>query len=93
MLLSHFNRWCSPARLYELIVLEQLKNLIPQCIVTHVSEQKVTTVLKVAELADNFVLTHKGNLGEVCLAGIHFSTSGSSNTFRASRGKDKGGKV
>ena len=43
--------------LRELMVLEQFKNLIPQRIATYVAEQKATTVLRAAELADA-VLVH-----------------------------------
>lgn len=70
-LLTHFNRWCSALdvgtfdSLSELIVLEQFKNCLPPRVATYVTEQKPKTVLKAAELADDFVLTHKGALGDV----------------------------
>lgn len=41
------------------MVLEQFKNLIPKGVATYVNEQKPSSVLKAAELADNFVLGHK----------------------------------
>lgn len=59
-LLSHFNRRCSSANvddfegLCELVVLEQFKNSIPRRIATYVSEQRATSVLKAAELTDDF---------------------------------------
>lgn len=65
---SHFHRWCSAAEvdsfvgLCELIVLEQFKNAIPQHISIFVNEQKPSTTLKAAELAHDFVLTHRGAL-------------------------------
>ena len=72
------------------------------------SEQKATTVLKAAELADDFVLTHKGSFGDVCAGGdvrrrgsnygnprysAQCSASGPSHAFKASRGKDEGSRV
>uniref|UniRef100_A0A671XNE1 SCAN box domain-containing protein n=1 Tax=Sparus aurata TaxID=8175 RepID=A0A671XNE1_SPAAU len=112
-LLSHFNRWCSAASvesfegLCELMVLEQFKNSIPQRIATYVSEQKVTTVHRAAELADDFVLTHNSGFGEVRVAselrrtsnnygssryGGQSSIVGPAHTFKASRVRDDGGR-
>lgn len=54
------------ADLVELIILEQFKNVIPQRIATYLSERKPSTVLKAAELADDFVLTHKASFVEGC---------------------------
>uniref|UniRef100_G3NXL5 SCAN box domain-containing protein n=1 Tax=Gasterosteus aculeatus TaxID=69293 RepID=G3NXL5_GASAC len=71
-LLCHFNRWCSAASvesfdgLCDLIVLERFKNSIPPRIAVYVSEQKAATALRAAELADDFVLTHKSGFGEMC---------------------------
>lgn len=70
-LMGHFNRWCSALgvdtfdSLSELMVLEQFKNCLPQRVATYVNEQKPKTVHKAAELADDFVLTHKGAIGEI----------------------------
>ena len=61
----HFQRWCSASKVYSfdklsnLIVLEQFKNSIPERVATYVTEQKPINVVKAAELADDFVLTHK----------------------------------
>lgn len=61
----HFSRWCSAAEvgdfegLCNLIVLEQLKNLVPSCVAVYVSEQKAQTATKAAMLADDYVLMHK----------------------------------
>ncbi|XP_034001760.1 uncharacterized protein LOC117494871 [Trematomus bernacchii] len=74
-LTSHFQRWCAAAKvvsfdgLCELIVLEQFKDVIPQRVVTYVNEQKPSTALRAAELADDFVLTHKGSFTEKCSRG------------------------
>lgn len=112
-LLCHFNRWCSAVDvasfddLRELIVLEQFKNSIPQCIATYVTEQKATTVLKAAELADDFALTHMGGFGDACSGdarcrasgygnlryGNQFSTAGPSHAFKNLRSKDDGSRV
>lgn len=70
-LLCHFNRWCSALNvntfqtLSELMVLEQFKNCLPVSVATYVTEQKPSTVLKAAELADDYVLTHKGAVGDI----------------------------
>lgn len=69
-LTSHFQRWCAAAKvasfdgLCELIVLEQFKNILPQRVATYVNEQKPSTAFRAAELADDFVLTHKGSVTE-----------------------------
>ncbi|XP_034062115.1 uncharacterized protein LOC117539871 [Gymnodraco acuticeps] len=69
-LTSHFQRWCAAAKvasfdgLCELIVLEQFKNILPQRVATYVNEQKPPTAFRAAELADDFVLTHKGSFAE-----------------------------
>lgn len=67
------------------------------------SEQKATTVVRVAELADDFVLTYKNGFGDVCFGGDvrrrcntygssrcgnQFSTAGPSHAFKASRKDD-----
>lgn len=39
--------------------MEQFKNSDPHCTALYVNEQKPTTTLHIAELADDFVLTHK----------------------------------
>lgn len=49
---------CTLDNLCESIVLLEFKNAIPQHIATYVNEQKASTALKTAELADDFVLTH-----------------------------------
>lgn len=70
-LTCHFQSWCSATKvnsfvgLCELIILEQFKSAIPQSVSTYVNEQKPTTALKAAELADDFVLMHKNSYGEV----------------------------
>ena len=88
--------------LCELVVLEQFKNSIPQRIATYLSEQKATTVLKAAELADDFVLTHQSSLGDAQRRASSYGnsrysaqlpTSGPSQAFKASRGRYEGGRV
>lgn len=66
----HFQRWCASSQvktfedLQELILLEQFKNTLPDRVVTYLNEQKVTKVSEAAQLADEFVLTHKGFFGD-----------------------------
>ena len=76
-LISHFQRWCAAGKvtsfdgLCELIVLEQFKDVIPQRVATYVNEQKPSTTLRAAELADDFVLTHKGSfIGKCSTVGV-----------------------
>ncbi|XP_034054293.1 uncharacterized protein LOC117534224 isoform X2 [Gymnodraco acuticeps] len=108
-LTSHFQRWCAAAKvasfdgLCELIVLEQFKNILPQRVATYVNEQKPPTAFRAAELADDFVLTHKGSFAEKYSRGdwkrgedngdarAKFSP-GSSRRF-AGTGRPKGAKV
>lgn len=58
-----FNRWCMASEvttfeeLTDLIVLEQFKNSVPARIATYINE--ADTAAKAAELADDYVLTHK----------------------------------
>ena len=58
-------KWCQASRvvafhnLRELIVLEEVKNRLPERIVIYLSEQKVTRVTEAAVLADEFLWTHK----------------------------------
>lgn len=53
-------KWCAPSKvttfegLQELILLEVLKNCLPQSLVVHLNEQKVSAVM-----ADEYMLTHK----------------------------------
>lgn len=47
--------------LTNLIVLEQFKQSVPARISTYINEQKADTAVKAAELADDYVLTHKSN--------------------------------
>jgi len=61
-----FDRWCSSckvgsdfATLRELLLIEQFKTCMPDCTVTYLNEQKVTTLQHAAVLADEFLLTHK----------------------------------
>lgn len=60
-LTSHFHRWCSAAKvdyfagLTELIILEQFKTVIPQRVAAYFNEQKPSTALTAAELADDLM--------------------------------------
>ncbi len=61
----HFSRWCSAVDvsdfegLCNLIVLEQLKNSVPNRVAVYVGEQKAQTATTAAMLADDYVLTHR----------------------------------
>ncbi|KAL0172150.1 hypothetical protein M9458_032461, partial [Cirrhinus mrigala] len=60
-----FEKWCLSTKiatledLQELILLEDFKNCLPESIVVHLNEQKVSKLSDAAVLADEFVLTHK----------------------------------
>lgn len=60
-----FEKWCAASKvttfeqLKELILLEDLKNSLPEVIVVHLNEKKVGKLSEAAVLTDEFVLTHK----------------------------------
>lgn len=62
---SLFDHWCASMKvktfeeLLELILLEEFKNCLPECVVTYLNEQKVLKCSAAAALADEYVLTHK----------------------------------
>lgn len=62
---THFKRWCTAGgittfeQLSDLIILEQFKNTLPGRVVTFLNEREPEGVVKAAELADDFVLTHR----------------------------------
>lgn len=57
------NKWCATSRVTEfdqlknLILLEEFKNCLPDCVVIYLNEQKVVSLAEAAMLADEFVLT------------------------------------
>ena len=70
-LTSHFHRWCAAEKvdtfegLSQLIIMEQFKNVAPQRVAAYLNERDPATALKAAELADDFLLTHKAGFTEV----------------------------
>lgn len=46
-------------QLRELMLLQDFKNCLPENVVVHLNEQKVTSLSNAAVLADEFVLTHR----------------------------------
>uniref|UniRef100_A0A1A8BAH2 CCHC-type domain-containing protein n=2 Tax=Nothobranchius furzeri TaxID=105023 RepID=A0A1A8BAH2_NOTFU len=62
-----FDKWCNSSKvkdfstLRELLLLEEFKRCIPDKVVQYVNEQKVTSLSAAAQLADEFVLTHRVN--------------------------------
>lgn len=61
-----FDKWCSASGVgdsfesfRQLVLLEDFKNTLPENMVVFINKQKVTSLSKVAILADEFVLTHK----------------------------------
>ncbi len=58
-------KWCFSIKittleqLQELILLEDLKNCVPENLVVNLNEQKITCLSNIAVLADKFVLTHR----------------------------------
>lgn len=59
------DKWCHASKvddfasLRELVLLEDFKGCLPECIVIYLNEQKVSSLSQAAVLADEFVLTHK----------------------------------
>ena len=70
-LTTHFHRWCAAEKvdtfdgLCQLIIMEQFKNVAPQRVATYLNERGPATALKAAELADDFLLTHRFGFAEV----------------------------
>lgn len=54
-------------QLQELILLEDLKNCVPESVVVHLNDQKVIKLSKAAVIADEFVLTHKNVFPVSCV--------------------------
>lgn len=70
-LTTHFYCWCASENvstfdgLCELIIMEQFKNVAPECVSTYLNETGPATALKAAELVDEFLLTHRAGFVEV----------------------------
>lgn len=62
-----FGRWFkvkdieSYHELIELMLLEQIKNILPKGLKLYLEERKVETMRKASQLADNYVLTHRSS--------------------------------
>lgn len=60
-----FDKWCQACDVNsvtgrrELILMEEFKKCLPDCVSLYLNGQKVASVTKAAVLADEFVLTHK----------------------------------
>ncbi len=60
-----FERWCLASKittfeeLQELVLLEDFKTCVPESVVVHLNEQKVTKLSDAGVLADEFTLTHR----------------------------------
>ncbi|CAJ1087102.1 uncharacterized protein LOC117532417 [Xyrichtys novacula] len=67
---THFKRWLSALdvstfdNLCDLMILEQLKNCLPERIAKYITEQKVTTAAAAAVSADEYALLHRNNFRE-----------------------------
>lgn len=85
-----FDKWCTANKvtdfnlLWELMLLEEFKNCLPEKVVVYLNEQKVTLMSYAAVLADEFILTHKNvflptrseNLQPIVdVPGVHFVRS------------------
>ncbi|KAL2076336.1 hypothetical protein ACEWY4_028068 [Coilia grayii] len=75
---KHFTRWCSASKddLSDLMLVEQIKSVVPECVATYISELKAKTPEKTAELADEFILIHKGSLQSVGNTGVNIAQGG-----------------
>lgn len=69
-LIAQFTHWCSSLNvnssddLSNLIVLEELKNSLPESITIYIAEKKVKTAMEAAALADGYLLTHQRHFGD-----------------------------
>ena len=65
-LTTSFNHWCNASEvedfegLQDLMILEQFRDSVPARVATYISEQKARNAADAAALADDFVLTHRG---------------------------------
>uniref|UniRef100_A0A667ZMH0 Integrase catalytic domain-containing protein n=1 Tax=Myripristis murdjan TaxID=586833 RepID=A0A667ZMH0_9TELE len=70
-LTTHFHRWCAAEKvntfdgLCQLIIMEQFKNVAPQRVAAYLNEREPATALRAAELADDFLLTHRSGFAGV----------------------------
>ncbi|XP_039522080.1 uncharacterized protein LOC120478215 [Pimephales promelas] len=68
-LTMHFDCWCSAAgvdsfeKLRELVILEQFKDSVSECIATYISERGVKSIGEAAALADDYFLIHSSRGG------------------------------
>lgn len=93
-LTNHFIRWCVASSvdnfdgLCNLVILEQFKDTLSKRVATYLNERKVTTAAEAAGLADEYVLVHKGWLGEPGREPVGLKEVGrSSPSFGMSSGK------
>lgn len=74
-----FEKWCLSSKtttfeeLRELILLEDFKSCLPEGVVVHLNERKMTSLLDAAVLADEFVLTHRNVFPSVRSSNIPFA--------------------
>ena len=94
-LVTHFGRWCSASsvvrfeELCNLVVMEKCKQSVPSFIATYFSERKVKTPEAAADLADEYVLTHKRIFGEQGQR-LRFRVGGEKDESDSSRGSSQG---
>ncbi len=87
---TFFSRWRLASevqtfeQLCELVLLEQFKETLPECMATYLSERNVKTLTEAAVLADEYSLTHKvgGDFGrrDSAVSGHHPKGSGSEHS-------------
>lgn len=81
----HFKRWLIALdvsdfdELCDLIVLEQLKNTLPERLATYLNERKVETASEAAALADEYILIHKSSFKERAFVRTDLSWKGEQN--------------
>ncbi len=60
-----FEKWCASRKvtdfktLWELILLEEFKNCVPERVIVYLNKQKVSSLSQASVFADKFALTHK----------------------------------
>ncbi|GLD74788.1 uncharacterized protein AKAME5_002612000 [Lates japonicus] len=77
--------------LYDPVVLEQFKNLLPSSIATFVVEHKVKTAAEAAALADEYVLTQRGDHEHRARDGSDFRGDGSKSRPAGKRWEETAG--
>ncbi len=94
-----FEKWCFSTKittfeeLQELVLLEDFKTCVPESVVVHLNEQKVTKLSDAAVLADEFTLTHRTFFFSGRQTKAIFPTESAAQDTYCGNGHKSGGRV